>query len=43
MVWETCKILQDDSIAVNATCVRIPVFYGHSEAVHIETREPISV
>ena len=43
MAWETCKILQDDSITVNATCVRIPVFYGHSEAVHIETREPISV
>ena len=43
MAWETCKILQDDSIAVNATCVRIPVFYGHSEVVHIETREPISV
>ena len=43
MAWETCKILQDDSIAVNATCVRIPVFYGHSEAVHIETRQPISV
>ena len=41
MAWETCKILQDDSIVVNATCVRIPVFYGHSEAVHIETREPI--
>ena len=43
MAWETCKILKDDAIAVNATCVRIPVFYGHSEAVHIETREPISV
>ena len=43
MAWETCKILQDDSIAVNATCVRIPVFYGHSEAVHIETREPIGI
>ena len=43
MAWETCKILQDDSIAVNATCVRIPVFYGHSEAVHVETREPISI
>jgi aspartate-semialdehyde dehydrogenase len=28
---------------VNATCVRIPVFYGHSEAVHIETRQPLSV
>ena len=43
MAWETCKILQDDSIVVNATCVRIPVFYGHSEAVHVETREPISI
>ncbi len=43
MVWETHKIFEDDSIGVNATCVRIPVFYGHSEAVHIETRAPISV
>lgn len=43
MVWETRKILEDDSIGVNPTCVRIPVFYGHSEAVHIETREPLSV
>ena len=42
MVWETRKILEDDSIQVNPTCVRIPVFYGHSEAVHIETREPIT-
>ena len=42
MVWETRKILDDDSIQVNPTCVRIPVFYGHSEAVHIETRETIS-
>jgi aspartate-semialdehyde dehydrogenase len=42
MVWETRKILGDDSIEVNPTCVRIPVFYGHSEAVHIETREKIS-
>lgn len=42
MVWETKKILGDDSILVNPTCVRIPVFYGHSEAVHIETREKIS-
>ncbi|HHQ41475.1 MAG TPA: aspartate-semialdehyde dehydrogenase [Chromatiales bacterium] len=41
MVWETRKILGDDSIQVNPTCVRIPVFYGHSEAVHIETREKI--
>ena len=36
MVWETQKIL-DPNIQVNPTCVRIPVFYGHSEAVHIET------
>lgn len=43
MVWETQKIFEDDSILVNATCVRVPVFYGHSEAVHIETRETISV
>jgi aspartate-semialdehyde dehydrogenase len=42
MVWETQKIFEDDSIRVNPTCVRVPVFYGHSEAVHIETREPIS-
>ncbi len=42
MVWETQKIFEDDSIQVNPTCVRIPVFYGHSEAVHIETRDPIS-
>ena len=43
MVWETQKIFGDESIQVNPTCVRIPVFYGHSEAVHIETKEPISV
>ncbi|SFS03120.1 aspartate-semialdehyde dehydrogenase [Dyella sp. OK004] len=41
MVWETRKILEDDSIQVNPTAVRVPVFYGHSEAVHIETREKI--
>jgi aspartate-semialdehyde dehydrogenase len=41
MVWETRKILEDDSILVNPTCVRVPVFYGHSEAVHIETRDKI--
>jgi len=40
---ETKKILGDDRIEVNATCVRIPVFYGHSEAVHLETMQPISV
>ena len=42
MVWETRKIMGDDSIQVNPTCVRVPVFYGHSEAVHIETRDKIS-
>ncbi len=42
MVWETRKIFGDESIQVNPTCVRIPVFYGHSEAVHIETRDPLS-
>ena len=38
MVWETQKILNDDSIKVNPTAVRVPVFYGHSEAIHIETK-----
>ena len=42
MVWETQKILEDPEIQVNPTCVRIPVFYGHSEAVHIETKAPIT-
>jgi len=42
MVWETRKILDAPTILVNPTCVRVPVFYGHSEAVHIETRTKIS-
>ena len=42
MVWETRKILGDDRILVNPTAVRVPVFYGHSEAIHIETRRKIS-
>jgi len=42
MVWETRKIMGDESILVNPTAVRVPVFFGHSEAVHIETREKIS-
>ncbi len=42
MVWETHKILEDESIAVNPTCVRVPVFHGHSEAVHIDTAGYIS-
>lgn len=43
MVWETQKILEDTSIKVNPTAVRVPVFYGHSEAVHVETRDKITV
>ena len=42
MVWETKKIMEDDRIQVNPTAVRVPVVYGHSEAVHIETREKIT-
>ena len=42
MVWETQKILEDDTVQVNPTAVRVPVFYGHAEAVHIETKEKIS-
>lgn len=42
LVWETRKILGDDTILVNPTAVRVPVFYGHSEAVNIETRKKIS-
>ena len=41
MFWETQKIL-DRSIVVNPTCVRVPVFFGHSEAVHIETRRKLT-
>ncbi len=43
MVWETRKILGDDSIMVNPTAVRVPVLFGHSEAVHIETRTKVTV
>ena len=42
LVWETRKILGDESIGVNATVVRVPVFYGHSEAVAIETRDKLT-
>jgi aspartate-semialdehyde dehydrogenase len=42
LFWETRKIMEDPSIRVNATAVRVPVFYGHSEAVHIETRRKIT-
>ncbi|PXF62655.1 aspartate-semialdehyde dehydrogenase [Kangiella spongicola] len=42
MVWETNKIFEDDSISVSPTAVRVPVFYGHSEAVHIKMRAPLA-
>ena len=42
MVWETVKIFDDPSILVNPTAVRVPVFYGHSEAIHLETRDKIT-
>jgi aspartate-semialdehyde dehydrogenase len=41
MVNETRKILEDDAIRVTATTVRVPVFYGHSESVNVETDKPI--
>ena len=43
MIWETRKILGDPDIMVNPTCVRVPVYLGHSEAVHIETRTKVTV
>jgi aspartate-semialdehyde dehydrogenase len=43
LVWETRKILEDDSIQVNPTAVRVPVFYGHGEAVHVETRDKLGL
>ncbi len=43
MVWETQKIFADSSIKVNPTCVRIPVFFGHAEAVHIETKKKLTI
>ena len=42
MLWETQKILGDPDILVNATAVRVPVFYGHSEAINIETVKKIT-
>lgn len=42
MVWETRKIMGDENIQVNPTAVRVPVFFGHSEAIHIETRDKIT-
>lgn len=42
MVWETQKIFANEGIQVNPTCVRVPVFFGHSEAVHVETVDKIT-
>jgi len=42
MVWETQKIMEDKTIRVNATAVRVPVFFGHSEVVNVETRKKIT-
>lgn len=42
MINETKKIFADQSIAITATCVRVPVFYGHSESVNIETEKKIN-
>ena len=42
MVWETQKILEDETIMVNPTAVRVPVIYGHSEAIHVEFKKPLS-
>jgi aspartate-semialdehyde dehydrogenase len=43
MIWETRKILEDPGIMVNPTAARVPVYFGHSEAVHIETRTKVTV
>lgn len=43
MVWETKKIFNNPHIEVNPTCVRVPVFYGHAESVHIETTDKITI
>lgn len=43
MVWETKKIMEDETILVNPTTVRVPVIYGHSEALHVEFKKPLPV
>ena len=42
MVWETRKILEDDALMINPTAVRVPVIYGHSEAIHVELKSPLT-
>jgi len=43
IIWETRKILEDPNIMVNPTVARVPVYFGHSEAVHVETRTKVTV
>ena len=42
MVRETHKIMHAPEVAISATCVRVPVAFGHSEAVHVEFQDPIA-
>jgi len=42
MVWETKKIMEDETLLVNPTTVRVPVLYGHSEAIHLELKSHLS-
>lgn len=42
IVWEMRKIFNDQKLAINPTAVRVPVYYGHSAAVHVETRDKLS-
>ena len=43
MMFETRKILGDESIGISVTCARVPVTYSHSEAVNVQTRDPITI
>lgn len=43
MIFETKKILGDQNIKVTATCVRVPVYYGHSESINVEFEKPCTV
>lgn len=43
MIFETKKILHDDSLKITATCVRVPVYYGHSESINLEFEKPCTV
>ena len=43
MVWESKKLFNDEDLVINPTAVRVPVFFGHSEAVHIRTKEPVDL